>query len=145
MGLLPIVEKALGLFSLLSVTALTISFILYKMRSSKNKPYNRTSNAPYLVQPGYSPAFQAAYYPSAEKPAAPRMAAAAEMQDSAERRLVSERTDNTERSVPERRNVSERRPMQEKKASAKPVSKFQILHSTEDGEIKAYHLPTRNY
>lgn len=155
MGLLPIIGKAIGLFSFLSVTALTISFILYKLRSPKSKPYNGTTGSPYPAQKSYMPAFQASYYQAHEMaPLAQQMRAATERLDfpektaDVERRFVQERADYQERNIPERnfheRNVPERRPVQQK-VNARPRSKFQILHSTEDGEIKAYHLPMREY
>lgn len=152
MGLLPIIGKALGLFSFLSFTALSISFILYKMRSPKTKPYNRTAHNPYPAQRSYTPAFQAAYYnQAAEMSAVPQMQAVPERMnvperiDYAERRFVQERGGYAEGNNSEKRNVPGANRPQQKKVNARPVSKFQILQSNEDGEIKAYHLPTRNY
>lgn len=153
MGLLPIIGKALGLFSFLSFTALSISFVLYKMRSPKTKPYNRTAQNPYPVQQSYTPAFQAAYYQhqaaemsqAPQVPAAPERMNVPERMDIPERRFVQERGSYAEQSNSERINVPVTRRVQQKKVNARPVSKFQILQSTEDGEIKAYHLPTRNY
>ena len=138
MGLLPIIGKALGLFSFLIISALTISYILYKMRSLKNKSNKRTSINPYQANVSYAPAFQAAYYPAAEM--------VPERADVQERRNISERADYYERSGSgmrnhsDMRNHSERKQLQEKKARLQ--NKFQILQSTEEGEIKAYHLPT---
>ncbi|MGE5351188.1 MAG: hypothetical protein ACM3P0_03840 [Acidobacteriota bacterium] len=150
MGLLPIIGKAIGLFSFLSVTALTISFILYKLRSPRNKPYTGKSGNPYPAQQSYMPAFQSSYYQAQEMVSVPRqMEPVSEMIDiperpfAAERRNLQERTEYTGRGAGER-NASERRPVQQK-VNARPRSKFQILHSTEDGEIKAYHLPMRDY
>lgn len=150
MGLLPIIGKALGLFSFLSVTALAVSFILYKLRSPRNKPYSRTTHRPYQQQ-NFRPAFQASYYQAPEMaPVKQQMAPIPETvyvnerenfnerMDFHERRYVQERLDYSERNVPERRHSQQ-------KVNARPRSKFQVLHSTEDGEITAYHLPTRDY
>lgn len=141
MGLLPIVEKALGLFSFLSVSALAISYILYKMRSPKAKPYNRTSVNPYQAQQNLTHNFQTPYYPVPAMAAPERMAVPDVMSVPAGSNF-SERTYAPERvNVPEREYPAERR--QERKVHARPKSKFQILQTNEDGEIKAYHLHTR--
>lgn len=143
MGLLPIVEKALGLFSFLSVSALVISYILYKMRSPKAKPYNRTSSNPYRVQQNFRQDFQAQYYPVPAM-AIPESVRVPEVMNVPSRNDFSERTYAPESAnLQERVSVPERRP--ERKFQSRPKSKFQILQSNEDGEIKAYHLPTGRY
>ncbi|MCU7494378.1 MAG: hypothetical protein HF314_04580 [Ignavibacteria bacterium] len=145
MGLLPIIGKAVGLFSFLSITAIAISYIMYKMRGPKNKPYNdRKPFNNYPVQQNYMPALQTSSFetPAFQSPAYQNVHYNAEAYNERaelpERRILPER-----QYVQERMNVPERR--QEMKSSPRQQSKFQLLHSTEDGEIKAYQLPTGGY
>ncbi|HEX2868588.1 MAG TPA: hypothetical protein VHO03_16210 [Ignavibacteriales bacterium] len=141
MGLLPIVGKALGLFSFLSVSALAISYILYKMRSPKAKPYKRTSVNPYQSQQNLRPESQRPYYPVPAMAAPERLSVPNAMNVPAGNNFP-ERTYMPERvSVQERDYTAERK--QERKVYSRPRIKFQILQTSEDGEIKAYHLHTR--
>lgn len=84
----------------------------------------------------YRPAFESVYYSAPEARGIP------EVRTFSDLRSVPEAGASAARNAGAGEvNVRERRDLTEKKKSARHQNRFQILHSTEEGEIKAYRLP----